>query len=164
LGTRAEIGLIFERGFIDPACSVAQLHLDVLDILSKPVPEGLLQFRKSFTLALRLKRVRAPRADWIACPLPYGNPRRQAGRAPIQPGETVVDLGCRGGADVCVAALLIGRRRHVIAGDVTPAMVEKARANAKLNVGPSGALFSNNLVLKPRMFLRQSVYVLRSYT
>jgi arsenite methyltransferase len=45
---------------------------------------------------------------------------------PIRPGETVIDLGCGAGADVCVAALLVGPRGHVIGVDVTPAMVEKA--------------------------------------
>ena len=58
-----------------------------------------------------------------------GNP---FGLGPIHPGETVVDLGCGAGADVCVAALLVGSRGRVIGVDVTPAMVEKARANAKL--------------------------------
>jgi len=36
------------------------------------------------------------------------------------------------GVDLCVAALLVGRLGRVIGVDVTPAMVEKARANAKL--------------------------------
>ena len=58
-----------------------------------------------------------------------GNP---FGLGPIHPGETVVDLGCGAGADVCVAALLVGSRGRVIGVDVTPAMAEKARANAKL--------------------------------
>src|SRR5512135_904670 len=49
---------------------------------------------------------------------------------PIHPGETVIDLGCSAGADVCVAALLVGPRGRVIGVDITPAMVEKARANA----------------------------------
>ncbi len=50
----------------------------------------------------------------------------------IEPGETVVDLGCGAGADVCVAALLVGQRGRVIGVDLTPAMVKKARANAAL--------------------------------
>lgn len=49
---------------------------------------------------------------------------------PIRPGDTVVDLGCGAGADACVAALLVGPRGRVLAIDLTPAMVEKARANA----------------------------------
>lgn len=51
---------------------------------------------------------------------------------PIHAGETVVDLGCGAGADACVAALLVGPQGRVIGVDVTPAMVEKARANVAL--------------------------------
>lgn len=50
----------------------------------------------------------------------------------IMPGETVVDLGCGAGADVCVAALLVGAQGTVIGIDCTPAMIEKASANAAL--------------------------------
>lgn len=49
---------------------------------------------------------------------------------PIRTGETVVDLGCGAGADACVAALLVGASGQVIGVDLTPAMVDKARANA----------------------------------
>jgi len=51
----------------------------------------------------------------------------------IQSGETVIDLGCGAGADVCVAALLVGSSGRIIGVDLTPAMVEKARANAALS-------------------------------
>jgi arsenite methyltransferase len=51
---------------------------------------------------------------------------------PINVGETVLDLGCGAGADVCVAALLVGPNGRVFGVDFTLAMVEKARANAKL--------------------------------
>ena len=51
----------------------------------------------------------------------------------IHSGETVVDLGCGAGADVCVAALLVGSSGGIIGVDLTPAMVEKARANAALS-------------------------------
>jgi len=51
---------------------------------------------------------------------------------PINEGETVVDLGCGAGADLCVAALLVGVTGKVIGIDVTPAMVEKARNNVVL--------------------------------
>jgi arsenite methyltransferase len=59
-----------------------------------------------------------------------GNP---FGLGPIHPGETIVDLGCGAGADVCVAALLVGKRGRVVGVDVTPAMVEKTRANVALS-------------------------------
>lgn len=48
---------------------------------------------------------------------------------PINEGETVVDLGCGAGADLCVAALLVGDTGRVIGIDITPEMVEKARSN-----------------------------------
>jgi arsenite methyltransferase len=51
---------------------------------------------------------------------------------PINKGETVVDLGCGAGADICVAALLVGDTGKVIGIDVTPEMVEKARSNIAL--------------------------------
>jgi arsenite methyltransferase len=51
---------------------------------------------------------------------------------PILPGETVIDLGCGAGADVCIAAVLVGAHGHVIGVDLTSAMVTKARNNAQL--------------------------------
>lgn len=50
----------------------------------------------------------------------------------LNQGESVVDLGCGAGADVCVAALLVGATGKVMGIDVTPEMVEKARANIAL--------------------------------
>ena len=50
----------------------------------------------------------------------------------IDKGETVVDLGCGAGADLCVAASLVGETGKVIGVDMTAAMVKKARENAKL--------------------------------
>lgn len=50
--------------------------------------------------------------------------------ASIQPGETVLDLGAGAGLDVFLAAAHVGPRGRVIGVDITPEMVEKARANA----------------------------------
>ncbi|HQU16796.1 MAG: methyltransferase domain-containing protein [Gammaproteobacteria bacterium] len=50
---------------------------------------------------------------------------------PINRGETVVDIGCGAGADLCVAALLVGPTGQAIGLDLTPAMVAKARVNAQ---------------------------------
>ena len=47
-----------------------------------------------------------------------------------RPGETVLDLGSGAGIDVFLAAREVGPAGHVIGVDMTPAMVEKARANA----------------------------------
>jgi len=48
----------------------------------------------------------------------------------LHAGETVVDMGCGAGADVCIAALLVGAAGKVYGFDATPAMVAKASANA----------------------------------
>lgn len=50
---------------------------------------------------------------------------------PLHPGETVVDIGCGAGADLCIAALLVGASGQAIGLDLTPAMVAKARVNAQ---------------------------------
>jgi arsenite methyltransferase len=49
---------------------------------------------------------------------------------PIDPGSTVVDLGCGAGADACVAASLVGSAGRVVGIDCTSAMITKARGNA----------------------------------
>jgi arsenite methyltransferase len=51
---------------------------------------------------------------------------------PIHAGETVVDLGCGAGVDLCIASLMVGASGEVVGIDITPAMVEKARSNAAL--------------------------------
>ena len=56
-----------------------------------------------------------------------GNPQAIAA---IQPGETVVDLGCGGGFDCFLAARRVGKKGHVIGVDMTPEMIHKARENA----------------------------------
>ena len=87
-----------------------------------------------------------PEAVWESAAA-VGNPFA-IGR--IGAGETVVDLGCGAGADVCVAALLVGSSGRVIGIDFTLAMVEKARANSKLaglhNVEIHEADFANLLL------------------
>ena len=53
--------------------------------------------------------------------------------ASLQPGQTVLDLGSGGGIDCFLAARKVGPNGRVIGVDMTPAMLEKARANrAKL--------------------------------
>jgi len=49
----------------------------------------------------------------------------------ISPGQTVLDVGCGAGADACVAALHVGNTGKVIGVDCTPAMIDKARSNAR---------------------------------
>jgi SAM-dependent methyltransferase len=49
---------------------------------------------------------------------------------PLQPGERVVDIGCGAGIDSLIAAHMVGPTGQVIGVDMTPAMLEKARASA----------------------------------
>jgi len=48
----------------------------------------------------------------------------------LQPGETVVEVGSGAGLDAVLAAKQVGPSGRVIGVDMTPAMLEKARANA----------------------------------
>ena len=50
--------------------------------------------------------------------------------AKARAGETVLDLGSGAGIDVFLAAREVGPSGHVIGVDMTPAMIERARANA----------------------------------
>lgn len=50
--------------------------------------------------------------------------------AAIRPGDTVLDLGSGAGVDVFRAARLVGPTGRVIGVDMTPAMIDRARANA----------------------------------
>ena len=59
--------------------------------------------------------------------LSCGNP---TATAHIKPGEVVVDLGSGGGLDVFLAAKMVGPKGRAIGIDMTPAMIERARANA----------------------------------
>jgi arsenite methyltransferase len=56
-----------------------------------------------------------------------GNP---AAIARIRPGETVLDIGSGGGMDAFLAAKQVGKNGKVIGVDMTPAMLERARATA----------------------------------
>jgi SAM-dependent methyltransferase len=59
--------------------------------------------------------------------LSCGNPTAIAS---IRPGEVVVDLGSGGGLDVFLASQLVGPRGKAIGIDMTPSMIDRARANA----------------------------------
>lgn len=51
--------------------------------------------------------------------------------AELQPGQTVLDLGSGGGLDCILAAQKVGSTGRVFGVDMTPEMLEKARANVK---------------------------------
>ena len=59
--------------------------------------------------------------------LSCGNP---TATAHLKPGEVVVDLGSGGGLDVFLAAQKVGPEGKAIGIDMTPAMIERAQANA----------------------------------
>ena len=59
--------------------------------------------------------------------LSCGNPTAFAS---LRPGEVVVDLGSGGGLDVFLAARKVGPTGRAIGIDMTPEMLERARANA----------------------------------
>ena len=56
-----------------------------------------------------------------------GNP---FGLGALRPGERVVDVGCGAGIDSLIAARMVGPSGYVVGVDMTPAMLEKARASA----------------------------------
>jgi len=60
--------------------------------------------------------------------LSCGNP---TATAHIKQGEVVVDLGSGGGLDVFLASKMVGPQGRAIGIDMTPAMIERARANAR---------------------------------
>ncbi|MEM2885344.1 MAG: arsenite methyltransferase [Thermoproteota archaeon] len=57
-----------------------------------------------------------------------GNPLALAS---LEPGEVVLDLGSGAGFDCFLAAKRVGKNGRVIGVDMTPEMVDKARANAR---------------------------------
>lgn len=59
-----------------------------------------------------------------------GNPKALAA---LEPGETVLDLGSGAGFDCFLAAQEVGEAGHVVGVDMTPEMVERARANVAEN-------------------------------
>jgi arsenite methyltransferase len=69
--------------------------------------------------------------------LSCGNP---TATAHLKPGEVVVDLGCGGAIDVLLAAKKVGPAGKAIGIDMTPEMIDRARANAQ-SVGAANAEF-----------------------
>jgi arsenite methyltransferase len=59
-----------------------------------------------------------------------GNPIAMAG---LKTGEVVLDIGSGGGLDSFLAAGKVGPEGHVIGVDMTPAMLDRARASAERN-------------------------------
>jgi len=64
--------------------------------------------------------------------------------APITAGERVVDVGCGAGIDSLIAAKLVGPTGSVVGIDMTPAMLDRARAGAE-QAGARNATFHQGL-------------------
>jgi arsenite methyltransferase len=62
-----------------------------------------------------------------ACFSGVGNPHRIG---PIMLGETILDVGCGAGMDLLLAARRTGATGRAIGIDMTPAMIERAKAAA----------------------------------
>jgi arsenite methyltransferase len=60
--------------------------------------------------------------------------------ASLEHGQTVLDLGSGGGIDCFLAGKRVGEHGHVIGVDMTPAMLDKARAN-KAKLGANNVEF-----------------------
>jgi len=60
--------------------------------------------------------------------------------AALTPGQTVLDLGSGGGIDCFLAGQRVGPEGRAIGVDMTPAMIEKARAN-KIKLGADNVEF-----------------------
>ncbi|CAL6013065.1 Arsenite_methyltransferase [Hexamita inflata] len=67
--------------------------------------------------------------------LSCGNPSDVAS---LKEGDIVLDLGSGGGMDVFVAGLTVGQTGRAIGVDMTAAMIDKARQNAKIFTERSG--------------------------
>lgn len=50
----------------------------------------------------------------------------------VEPGAVVLDLGCGAGTDLLIAAQMVGPAGRAIGVDMTPAMLEVARASARV--------------------------------
>ena len=63
----------------------------------------------------------------------------------IDAGAVVLDLGCGAGTDLLIAAQMVGDQGRAIGVDMTPAMLERARASA-LKMGLAGVELHESLI------------------
>jgi arsenite methyltransferase len=102
--TYAEVSQQPEKDFIFPTGRAWAIDLDYPSELLRRVPEAAVE---SFA--------------GVANPFSLGA---------LQPGERVLDLGCGAGTDTLVAAQMVGSEGRTTGIDMTPEMLEKARAAA----------------------------------
>ena len=84
----------------------------------------------TFTTGYRPEELSAAPKEAADISLGCGNPLAMAG---LKPGEVVLDIGSGGGLDAFLAAAKVGPAGRVIGVDMTPAMLERARASAERN-------------------------------
>jgi SAM-dependent methyltransferase len=95
-------------------------------------PQGKFHFHRGPQYASRMLRYDAQELATIpeestACFAGVGNPHRMG---PIAAGETILDIGCGAGMDLLLAAQRTGATGRAIGVDMTPAMIERAKAAA----------------------------------
>lgn len=95
-------------------------------------PDGRFHFHRGAQYAVRMLRYDERELSTIpeestACFAGVGNPHRIG---PIAAGETILDIGCGAGVDLLLAAKRIGPVGRAIGVDMTPAMIERAKAAA----------------------------------
>jgi arsenite methyltransferase len=95
-------------------------------------PDGNFHFHRGPEYACRMLRYDPEElatipAESTASFAGVGNPQRIG---PIEPGETVLDIGCGAGMDLLLAARRAGPSGKAIGVDMTPAMLELAKRGA----------------------------------
>jgi SAM-dependent methyltransferase len=95
-------------------------------------PEGNFHFHRGPRYAVRLlgydaRELATLPEESTAAFAGVGNPHRIG---PIQPGETVLDVGCGAGMDLLLAVRRTGPSGSAIGVDMTPAMIERAKRAA----------------------------------
>jgi arsenite methyltransferase len=95
-------------------------------------PKGNFHFHRGPEYACRILRYDPEElatipAESTASFAGVGNPQRIG---PIEPGETVLDIGCGAGMDLMLAARRSGPSGKAIGVDMTPAMLELAKRGA----------------------------------
>jgi len=84
----------------------------------------------NFATGYSAEELKAAPQEAVEISLGCGNPLAMAA---LKPGEVVLDIGSGGGLDAFLAAERVGPQGRVIGVDMTPAMLERARAAAERN-------------------------------